>query len=75
MNPMSLLHLKPMLEKFRNNHPKVPMFFNAISGEVGLDSIIEVRLTTAAGKTMVTNFRVNQDDMDLFSELRSQIKK
>ena len=75
MNPMALIHLKSKLEKFRTNHPKVPMFFKAISGEVGLDSIIEVKLTIAEGKTMVTNFKVTQDDMDLFSEIKSQIAK
>ena len=75
MNPMALIHLKSKLEKFRTNHPKVPMFFKAISGEVGLDSIIEIKLTTAEGKTMVTNFKVTQDDMDLFSELKSQVTK
>lgn len=75
MNPMSMFHIKSKLEKFRNNHPKVPMFFKAISSEVGIDSIIEIKLTTASGKNMVTNFRVNQDDMELFSEIKSQITK
>lgn len=75
MNPMTIFKLKSKLENFKKNHPKVPMFFKAISGEIKLDSIIEVKLTTAEGKVMVTNFRVTQDDLDLFDEIKSQMRQ
>ena len=70
MNPMTIFKLKSKLENFKKNHPKVPMFFKAISGEIKLDSIIEVKLTTAEGKVMVT-----KDDLDLFDEIKSQIRQ
>ncbi|MBQ7046922.1 MAG: hypothetical protein IJN85_04180 [Oscillospiraceae bacterium] len=75
MNPMALLHLKSKLEKFRENHPKVPLFFQAASGEVRLDSIIELKITNPEGKSIVTNIKVTQDDIDLISDLQSQLGK
>ena len=29
MNPMNVFKLKGLLERFKENHPKVPMFFQA----------------------------------------------
>ena len=34
MNPKMILQLKTMLTKFRQNHPKVPLFFRADAGKV-----------------------------------------
>ncbi len=68
MNPMALLKLKSCIEKFKSNHPKVISFFTAASGTVVKDSIIELKLTSPDGKTMVTNMRVTEDDLAMISE-------
>ena len=48
MNPMALMKMKGMFDKFKANHPKVPLFFNAAAKEIGEGSIIEINVTTAA---------------------------
>ena len=50
MNPKMLMQMKSLLTKFRQNHPKVPMFFSAASRAINEGSVIEISLTTAEGK-------------------------
>lgn len=75
MNPMAIMKIKSMLEKFKNNHPKVPSFFKAVSNEIGVGSILEIKLTTAEGKNIVGNIKVTQEDIDLVTELASMAQK
>ncbi len=70
MNPMSLMKVKGLFERFQKNHPKVPMFFKAASQSIGEDTIIEINVTTKDGKTLCTNMKVSRDDMELFSQLK-----
>lgn len=75
MNPMSIMRLKPLFEKFRSNHPKVPMFFAAAAQSVGEGSVIEIKVTTSEGKNLVTNMKVTPDDLALMTELKEIFKK
>lgn len=75
MNPMSIMRLKPLFEKFRNNHPKVPLFFAAASQSVGEGSVIEIKVIAPDGKNLVTNMKVTSDDLALIAELRETFKK
>ena len=70
MNPMEMMKMKGMFEKFRANHPKVPMFFQKASTSIGVDSIIEITVTTAAGETLCTNMKVKPDDIELVEQLK-----
>ncbi|MBE5944678.1 MAG: hypothetical protein E7258_07135 [Lachnospiraceae bacterium] len=70
MNPMSILKIKALFEKFKGNHPKIPMFFSAASKVMGEGSIIEINVTTADGKNLCTNMRVTADDLELLSQLK-----
>lgn len=70
MNPMSILKIKALFEKFKSNHPKIPMFFSAASKVMGEGSIIEINVTTADGKNLCTNMRVTADDLELLSQLK-----
>ena len=75
MNPLGLMKIKGLLEKFRDNHPKVPMFFNAAAGSIDEGSIIEINLTTAEGKNICTNMKVTADDLELFRQLKDIVSK
>ncbi len=75
MNPIAIMKIKPMLEKFHNNHPKVPLFFAAASQAVDEGSVIEIKVTTSEGKELITNMRVSADDLELVKELRELIGK
>ncbi len=73
MNPLAMMKLKPLMEKFRNNHPKVPMFFSAASGAIEVGSVIEISVQTPDGKDICTNMRVNEDDIELVEALKNMI--
>lgn len=71
MNPMSVLKLKNLLNSFKENHPKVLLFMKAASGTVTEGAVIELKITSAEGQTLVTNIRVNEQDMELINELKN----
>lgn len=71
MNPMSVLKLKNLLSRFKENHPKVPLFLKAASGTITEGAVVELKITSAEGQTLVTNIRVNEQDMELINELKN----
>lgn len=75
MNPKTMLQMKGILDRFQRNHPKIPQFLNAAAGSIDEGSIIEVTLTTSGGRTLCTNMRVTQDNLDLVQSLKSQTAK
>lgn len=72
MNPMNLIKLKSLLDRFKENHPKVPLFFKAAVGSVREGSVIEIKVIPPEGdsKTIITNLKVNSEDIALFEELK-----
>ena len=70
INPMAVLKLKPLVESFRNNHPKFGPFLSA-AGAMKEDSILEMKVTTPEGQTIISNLKLTADDLALFAELRS----
>ena len=73
MNPMAILQIKSLLDKFKNNHPKIPMFFSAAAQSIDENSIIEIKVTTAEGQNLITNMKVTSDDIELFKELKEKM--
>lgn len=73
MNPMALMKIKGMFDKFQSNHPKVPMFFKSAAQSIGEGSIIEINVTTAEGKTLCTNMRVTRDDLELIQQIKQMV--
>ena len=74
MNPLDIMKIKPLLEKFRTTPPKVPMFFRAVSGKIEVGSIIELSITPPDGEKIVTNIRVTPDDIELAEKLSGMAK-
>lgn len=74
MNPMALMHLKPMLEQFRDRHPKFVQFFGYAGAQLTEDALVEIGITNAEGKKIVTNMRITQEDMELYEQLQSMLK-
>ncbi len=70
MNPVELMKIKGLFDKFKANHPKVPMFFQKASTSIGVDSIIEITVTTASGETLCTNMKVKQEDLELVEQIK-----
>lgn len=72
MNPMNLIKLRSLFDRFKENHPKVPLFFKAAVGSVREGSIIEIKVIPPEGdkQTIITNLKVNSEDIALFEELK-----
>ena len=71
MNPAAIFKIKGAWEKFAGNHPKFPMFLQAAAGSgIKEGYIIEVKIVTDEGKTMCTNVKLTESDMELFRTLK-----
>lgn len=75
MNPAKLLKLKGSWDKFVKNHPKFPLFINAVKS-TGIEegSVIEITVITAEGKELSTNIKITQSDKEMLSELTELLK-
>lgn len=73
MNPMAIMKVKGLMDKFKENHPKVPMFFSAASKSITAGSVIEITVTSADGKQMCTNMKVTEEDLELFAQLKDAV--
>lgn len=68
----SIMKMKSAWDTFNGNHPKFLPFCQAVGrGGIGVDTIIEVKVTSADGKEYNTNMKLTQSDLDLFAQLRS----
>lgn len=71
MNPMKLLQIKPLFDKFNQTHPRVKPFVQAVAAnglEVG--TIVEVSVTTPDGRNYTTNLKVADSDIELVEALK-----
>ena len=75
MNPMTLMTLKSSFDKFKNNHPRFIQFAQAImrSG-VQEGTVFECKVILPDGRELQTNFKVTQDDLDMFEKLKEVSK-
>lgn len=62
-NPMQLLQLKDRYEIFQREHPKIIPFLLTVKERVDVGSMIEIKITTSAGKTMTAGLKVTQNDI------------
>lgn len=70
-NPTAIFKAKKSWETFCGNHPRFPAFLQAVqSAGIQEGTVIEVSITTPAGKTMTTNVRLTASDMEAFNDLK-----
>ena len=74
MNPMQLLKMKGMLDRFQKDHPRFLPFLRDASGRVAEGTIIEISVKTASGETIRTNLKVNAEDVQMIRELGESAK-
>jgi len=74
MNPMNFMHLKPMIEQFRDRHPKFVEFFGYAGQHIGEDSLLEISITDASGSKIVTNIRITPEDLEFVDQLRQTLE-
>lgn len=72
INPMKLMQLKEMQNKFQANHPKFPMFLSAAFGSgMSEGTIIDITVTKPDGEKMQSNIRITPSDLELIEELKN----
>lgn len=73
-NPAALFKVKGLWEQFVQNHPKFPMFLNAVKAKgIPVDSVIEVKVIQPDGEEMKTNIKITSSDMELLEQLRGMV--
>ena len=70
MNPMALIKVKGLIDKFSSNHPKGVLFLKNCGRELREDSIVELKITNPEGKEMCTNMRITKEDIELFQQIK-----
>lgn len=69
-NPFQLMQFQEMLETFRQNHPKFPLFLQAVgSHAIQEGTIIELTVKTPDEKNYCTNVRLTSSDVELLQGL------
>ena len=64
--------IKEGIDRFRMNHPKFPLFLNAVSQEAMREgTVIEITVTTPEGRNYCSNIRLKADDLELLESLKA----
>ncbi|SFU94858.1 hypothetical protein [Butyrivibrio sp. INlla21] len=76
MNPMMIMQLQQRLGLFQNDHPKVMPFLRAV-GENAMQegTVIAMKVTTAEGKTIESNIKINANDVETMKMLMDMGKQ
>ena len=72
-NPMELMKIMGIWNSFKANHPKFPKFMAAAAqpGVISANTILEMKITTADGRTQETNLKITESDMELIQQLKN----
>jgi len=71
MNISAIWKLKGAWEKFTNNHPKFPLFLDAMQRKgIQEGTVIAISFTDVEGKTIETNIKVTASDIELYESLK-----
>lgn len=64
--------LKDGMDRFRVNHPKFPLFLNAVSQDALVEgTVVEINVTTPEGRNYCSNLRLKQEDLELIESLKA----
>ena len=70
-NISALWKLKGAWETFTTNHPKFPLFLDAMQRKgVTEGTVIGISFTDTEGKTIETNIKLTASDMELYETLK-----
>lgn len=63
--------IKSGIDTFRANHPKFPMFLNAVSQDALREgTVIEINVTTPEGKNYCSNLKLKSEDIKFLDSLK-----
>jgi hypothetical protein len=71
INPMKIMELRSLWDKFQNAHPKFPMFLKAMSQNgIHEGTIIDITIQEPNGEKIQSNLKITAQDMELFEQLK-----
>lgn len=71
MNPMALMKLMQMKNKFSADHPKFVAFLKMlISRPIEEGTVLEVTIIRPGEAPITANMKVNRSDLEMFEELK-----
>jgi hypothetical protein len=71
INPLKMMQMKSAWDKFQRNHPKFLGFIQAVRTRgIHEGTVLELKLVTPEGEELVTNLKVQQDDIELFRMMK-----
>lgn len=72
MNPMALMKLMQMKNKFSADHPKFVAFLKMLfSRPIEEGTVLEVTIIRPGEAPVTANMKVNQSDLEMFEELKN----
>lgn len=75
MNAASIMKLMNAKNEFSHNHPKFEAFLNSVfSKPMEEGTVIEISVTRPGEVPVTANIKVQQSDLDLFTELKELIR-
>ena len=74
-NPGLLMHARELMNRFREQHPKVEPFMREAESRITEGSVVEMKVTTPDGREICSNIRITADDMEMIREVREAIHK
>lgn len=75
INPAKLFKIKSAWDQFVRNHPKFPMFMDAVKNTgIEAGTIIDITITTPEGRNLSTNIKVTPSDKELLEELNDLLR-
>jgi hypothetical protein len=75
MNPMNAIKYLSLLNKFKENHPKLPKFIKAAGMIADAGTVAEITVTTSAGKKITANVKLTEEDIKLLGEIKELREK
>ena len=70
-NPMKLMELKNLRDRFAQNHPKFVKFMGDLaSSQIEEGTILEVTVKKPDGRTMVSNIKVTASDLEMLQAIQ-----
>lgn len=69
-NPSMIFKLQKMKNDFVENHPKFPVFLQAVGKDaIAEGTIIEMVVTKPNGETLKTNIKLKESDVEMVQEI------
>lgn len=64
------MKIKGAWDKFTRNHPKFPMFLNAVKAKgIPADTVMGLTVEYPNGEKLATNIKITEQDLELFNEI------